>query len=257
MKNLIILSIFLISACSKEKFIQGRKSLSEDFDSYQTLENISEVNEPVINFFQLSERYPDNRLSIDSTISLSPQNAIHCFAKATKDGDASKAGIANNKMSFVEGETVSIVANYFIANSESLDQLFIMDLEETILIGSGPGIRLRLVGEEGYLNVERKKMGEGTLAQSEDTKIVFPRNQWVNVRLEVNLSQKKKGWIKVYQDDVLIIQSDNERTLPIDRLTHNQGTKGVYNSIQFGITANTAERDLDLYLDDIEVKIID
>jgi len=215
MKYLGFIVLILVTSCSKEKFLDGRKSIVEDFDSYQTLVDISDRENPTINFFQLSERYPDNSLSLDS-ISQSPKNAVHCFAKATRDGDASKAGVANNKMSLAEGETVSIEANYFIPREESLNQLFIMDLEETILIGAGPGIRLRLVGVEGYLDVERNKMGEGTISQSDKTKITFPRNQWVSVRLEVKLSQKKKGWIKVYQDDVLIIESDNERTLPID-----------------------------------------
>ena len=192
------ISLLLISSCSKEQFQNGRKSISDTFDTYQSLDDIKASKEPNFNFFQISERYPDNKINIDSTISLSPKNAVHCFAKATKDGDASKAGIANNKLSLEEGEIVSIEANYFISTDESINQLFLMDLEESILIGAGPGIRLRLVGEKGYLNVERKKMGEGTLAQSKDKQVSFPRNQWVGIKLEVKLSQKKNGWIKVY-----------------------------------------------------------
>lgn len=82
----------------------------------------------------------------------------------------------------------------------------------------------------------------------------MPRNQWVNITMEVKLSQKKNGYVKIWQDNQLIIEGYDRKTLPKDFLYSQQGTKGMYQSIEFGVTANSSSTDVIMYMDDIEVK---
>ncbi|MCX6148715.1 MAG: hypothetical protein NTW25_15895 [Candidatus Kapabacteria bacterium] len=53
-----------------------------------------------------------------------------------------------------------------------------------------------------------------------------------------------------------IINQDNWATLPSDTLYFIQGTKGLYSSIEFGITANTHDNNLKVNIDNIIAKKI-
>ena len=82
--------------------------------------------------------------------------------------------------------------------------------------------------------------------------VEFPRNQWVQVVWEVTLSQKNKGAVRLWQNGQLIIDSKNNRTLPKDILYFQQGTKGMYSSCEIGITANSKDNNLTIWVDDIK-----
>ena len=104
--------------------------------------------------------------------------------------------------------------------------------------------------------VERNKYMESSLYQPEDTKIPFPRDQWAELQVEVLLSRTDDGYINVLQDGALLIGETNIQTLPRDILYFIQGTKGIYNSVQVGITANTSDSTTTLYIDDIVLEIL-
>jgi hypothetical protein len=54
------------------------------------------------------------------------------------------------------------------------------------------------------------------------------------------------------KDGQLIIDSKNNRTLPKDILYFQQGTKGMYSSCEIGITANSKDNNLTIWVDDIK-----
>ena len=133
------------------------------------------------------------------------------------------------------------------------DWIFLFDLEEKTAIGAGPGMRLAL--ENDFLLVEHKYLNPD-IRQTKNEEISFPRDQWVNIRFETKLSQKKKGYVKVWQDEILILEQSSWKTLPTDMLYFQQGTKGMYSQIEFGVTANTRDNPMTVYVDDINVKIL-
>ena len=171
---------------------------------------------------------------------------------ATK-GTISKSDIANNKMSFWEDDIVSISAWFYLAGTDELNYVFLFDIEEDVMIGASPGIRIAM-DEKGCLLIERNKYGQSTIQQPVNDRIPFPRNQWVELKIELDLQQKKTGYIKLWQDNVQLINAENVQTLPTDKLYYIQGTKGMYQSIQIGITATTSNYDVTLFIDDIEIK---
>ena len=167
----------------------------------------------------------------------------------------SKCSVVKQHMAFWEGSTVMVEAWYYVENSSSTDWLWLMDFEENTAIGAGPGLRLAVFEDALILNY-KLEAGDNT-KQPDETKVVFPMDQWVHVQMEVFLSQKKKGWVKVYQDSELLIHDTDVRTLPVDKLYHTQGTKGQYTNIEFGITANGTGAHQVLYLDDVKAEVID
>ncbi|MBN2728805.1 MAG: heparin lyase I family protein [Bacteroidales bacterium] len=242
--------LILISACSKNRFNDRPDNFADDFESYASQEELMPNDNSLWSFYQLT--YDSNSVVLDSNQSHSGKYSIRCFGVNTEDGIVSKASICKNKMAFQEGTVFVMDAWYYLEGNQNLEWLFIFDLEENTQIGAGPGMRLVLV--ENQLRVEHKYLNPDIL-QPETTAIDFPRNQWVNVCFEVKLSQRKKGYVKVWQNDQLIIEQDEWQTLPKDILYFQQGTKGIYTNIEFGVTAAAQDNNAVLFVDDIQVFI--
>jgi len=109
---------------------------------------------------------------------------------------------------------------------------------------------MRLALVDNKLRV-KYKFNEKDLIQQVGKEIDFPRNEWVELTWEVKLSRKDKGSVKLWQNGQLLIHRDHIRTLPKDLLYFQQGTKGMYSSCEIGITSNSKDSDLTLWVDHI------
>ncbi|NOQ71822.1 MAG: hypothetical protein GQ574_07470 [Crocinitomix sp.] len=248
---LLILPILFLS-CDKKEIFAGPNSYSDSFEGY------TEINETVdgdnINWSFFQKTYAENELSIDTTFFHSGNKSFKSFAVAGTSEGASKASINKQFMAFWEDETVVIDMWYYVVGTENADWMFLFDIEEKTAIGAGPGMRLALV--DNFLRVEHKYPNPD-IKQELGAEVEFPRDQWVNIRFESKLSQKNEGSVKVWQDDVLIIEQYDWKTLPKDILYATQGTKGMYSQIEFGVTANASDNPMTVYVDDISVSIVD
>ncbi len=248
--SLILLIIFC--GCNKEKFFDGPDSYSDNFSAYTEIEDLVDGDNKRWSFFQKTRE--ENQLSIDTAIFHSNGKSFKSSAVASSaEQGASKASINKQFMAFWEGETVVIEMWYFIEGTQDAEWLFLFDIEEKTSIGAGPGMRLALVNNQ--LLVEHKYPNPNIL-QKEELEKPFPRNEWVKIRFETKLSQKEEGYVKVWQNDVLIIEQYAWQTLPKDLLYAVQGTKGMYSQIEFGVTANTPDNPMTVYVDDIQVSVI-
>lgn len=251
MRNLLLLSLLLLAlGCNKAKLFDGPDSYADDFEQYATTADLVDGDDQFWSYFQ--ETYPNNSVSLDSSFSRSGSQCMVFRAEfATAEGGASKASMAKQKMAFFEGDTASISAWYYIEGDAAAQWMFLMDFEEQAAIGAGPGMRLALVDDAITLE---HKYPNPNVHQPSGEEILFPRDQWVHLRMETLLSQRKDGYVKVYQDGALIIDQDEWNTLPKDILYFQQGTKGMYTSIEFGITANTSDSPMTIYVDDVVVE---
>lgn len=248
-----ILSVFLLLliSCNKEKLYGGPHQYQDSFESYHTLNDLLKTDESSWSFSQ--NTVGGNLVAPDSGFSHTGKRSMKFSAAASGD-IVSKASISKQHMAFKQGNVVEFSGWYFIPSSQPTDWLFIFDLEENTAIGAGPGMRLALTTDSGCLTVEHKYL-ETDLYQKHPR--AFPRDQWVHVVFQSFLSQKKDGWVKVFQNDELIIDATNTKTLPRDFLYNLQGTKGWYSSIETGITANTKLGKTTLFVDDIAVRILE
>ncbi len=243
----ILFVAIIFTGCNKEKFFDGPDFFQDDIESYSILSDLLLPNDQYWSFTQLTRA--ENNITIDTTKVHSGNKSLKFVAKKSDNDGASKSSIAKQNMAFWDGETVRMSAWYFIEGTNALDWLFLMDLEEQAAIGAGPGMRLALV--DNKLRVEYK-FNEKDITQQTGQEIDFPRNQWVQVVWEVTLSQKNKGAVRLWQNGQLIIDSKNNRTLPKDILYFQQGTKGMYSSCEIGITANSKDNNLTIWVDDIK-----
>lgn len=248
MKKIIILFVFgtLIISCNKEKFFDGPDFFEDDFENYSALEDLLSEEDVNWSFTQLTNE--NNIILVDTSKFHSGNRSLKFIAARSTNELLSKCSIAKQNMAFWEGETVRLSGWYFIEGTNALDWLFLFDLEEQTAIGAGPGMRLALVNNQ--LLVEYK-FYESSILQPIGQEIDFPRNEWVEIVWEVKLSQKNEGTVKLWQNGILIIDTKNNRTLPKDLLYSQQGTKGMYSSVEIGITANSKDNDLTIWVDDI------
>ena len=251
MKDLIVtlFVLLLFSACNKEELFDGPNEYQDGFEAYVSLVDLLPQNELLWSFTQLTK--PGNGIRVDSSKAHGGQKSLRFAAEKTADGAVSKSSIAKQNMAFWEGETLRMSAWYFIEGTDSLKWLFLMDLEEQTAIGAGPGMRLALVDDQ--LRVEYKFF-EKDIVQNPGQAMDLPRNQWVELIWEIKLSRKNAGTVKLWQNGHLVIDAQNKTTLPKDVLYFQQGTKGMYSSFEIGITANSAENDLLLWVDDVRIE---
>ena len=248
MKSILLLIIVSIALTGcKKKLFDGPDNFSDGFEGYSDAEELIDGNNERWSFFQLT--LDANEISIDTSIVHSGSASIRFSGGASTDEILSKCSINKQFMAFWEGETVTINFWCYLADTAQIDWLFIFDLEEKVPVGAGPGMRLAIVNnqlllEHKYNNPNVAQTGQG---------IDFPRNQWVHVKFETLLSRKKKGTVRVWQDDVLVLDVKEWKTLPKDVLYVQQGTKGMYNQIEFGLTANADDDSHVMYIDDVSV----
>jgi len=236
-------------SCNKEKYFEGPDFYEDDFEAYDKLEDLLLPDDVLWSHTQIT--MDDNKLIVDT---LNGNTYLKFFAIPSKgDNDVSKCSIAKQHMAFWAGETMRVSSRYYIKGNDKADWLFLQDLEEQTAVGAGPGIRLALV--DNRLRVEHKFL-EDDVVQAAGKEKDFPRNQWVSLIWEVKLSQKNKGSIKLWQDGELIIESSGERTLPKDFVYACQGSKGMYTSVEIGITANSHDNPITVYVDDFKVETV-
>ncbi len=253
MKKIAIVLIVLGASvsCSKEKWFDGPNYMSEDFESYASTDSMFSYEDIRWSYHQ--NTHEGNYIAFDTTIVHSGNRSLKFFG-AAHPGEVSKSSIVKQHMAFYDGDVVRISAWYYVASAPSTGWLFLFDFEEQAAIGAGPGMRIADTQESGL--VLEHKFYNDDIFQPASGFIAMPRNQWVNITMEVKLSQKKKGYVKIWQDNQLIIEGYDRKTLPKDFLYSQQGTKGMYQSIEFGVTANSSSTDVTMYVDDIEVRKI-
>jgi hypothetical protein len=184
----------------------------------------------------------------------SGNKSLKCSATTTQGDVVSKAGILKNNLGIEEGGVFYFECWYYLESSQPKN-IFIADFEEPAAISSSPGFRLML-NEEGALCVERRKMTESTLQQTVEQPRIFPLQQWVRIQLEVKLSQRNKGYIKLWQNGELILDHDKVQTMPRDMIYVTQGTSGVFRQVEIGLTANGSGAPAILYVDDFVIRKI-
>ncbi len=241
---------FLFLGCNTSTYFDGPNSFEDNFDNYSSFSDTLEPDR----WSHVQRTRDENSVSLDDTFFHSPPQSLKFFAARTTDGDSSKSSIVKQEMAFWAGETIKLSAWYYIQGEAPLDWLFLLDLEERTSIGAGPGLRLALVNNQ--LRVEYK-FDEKDLLQNEKSEVDFPRDEWVEIVWEIELSTAHDADLRLYQNGVLLINAKNKRTLPQDLLYFQQGTKGMFSSVEFGITSNSASNHLTLWVDDIFVETID
>ncbi len=250
---LFLLLGFMQWSCSYPLDSSGGASFSEDYENVVYSDSLFGPGKTRWTYTQ--QTLEGNSISIDSHIVHGGKHSL-CFTAMRSGEKLSKCSISKSNMYFEHGSVIEYSAWYYLDNDLDQPYLFLVDFEETVAVGAGPGLRIALDGDGRALEVERGKMGASTIHQPEQ-RINFPRRQWVHLVYQIHLSQSDEGSIKLWQNGELLIDQQNIQTMPHDILYFIQGSKGVYNSIEVGITANSDKSDCVLYMDDMSIRKIE
>ncbi len=163
-------------------------------------------------------------------------NPVLEFYSVTPSSDmvTSKSSLVSTLLYFEQGDDFWFEAKYYIDGPLPTT---IADFESSYFLES-PGPRLIFRGE--YLAVENKFGDKITYNQPDATKVAFPTNEWVTVKVHLQYDTSN-GIIQVWQNDQLIID-ESGRNMPLDIW--------IQNRVEIGITATSAETTL--YLDDLK-----
>ena len=183
------------------------------------------------------------------------------------DDILSKAGIEKGGFFAPEGASVTLAADVYLAGAPDLRELFLIDLEccscwdPDVPDNQCPGIRLKLAGDGPYLAVERGKILGSTLRQ-DDTP--FPTDRWVRITWELDLSTEDAGATRVLLDGVPVLERSGYNLPVADALRAAFAAEGIdfeltqpvgYERFQIGATANPTSSTVELYVDDVEVRV--
>jgi hypothetical protein len=185
--------------------------------------------------------------------------ALHFYALPSTAA-VSKADIERALPDLVAGDQLSISAWFYAKSGQSLDNVFILDLEcHTCWPESSPGIRVHLKGHGGTPVVERGKIRLPSLRNEQMSAAVsFPRDRWVHVEWTTILAPDSLGRSAIAFDGKTVF-SARGATFPDPANLARFGIvmrKLAYERFQIGITANSSPNPVDLVIDSVEVRVV-
>ncbi len=189
------------------------------------------------------------------------------FLALPSDFIVSKAGIEKGGLVSQRGSLVTLKADFYLPEGSSYENVLLADVEccscwdPNVPDNQCPGVRLMFDENGEFLQLERGKIGYPTLGQTE---VVFPKDEWVQVELQLTLSDTEAGENRLFINgvkalDINAVNLPNQEVFEtlfaevgIDfHLTEPLG----YERIQLGVTANPAGDTTRVWVDNVEIVV--
>lgn len=273
---LVLFTLYVFFGCDKNEN-SAEKPLKKEFvfkDGFETQNNsLNELfpsdNSRWTTIQQTNPSNAINEISITSDEVFEGQNAIR-FLSYKSDSQLSKIDIEKNGLLMQKGDKVNISAKFYVKNTVSLENLFLIDLECCSCwdpsVGDNygsenqcPGVRLMMSGSNNYLSIERGKISGSTLLQ---TNYAFPINQWVSIEWKLTLSDTDNGENILLINGVEVI-NEKAMNMPNAQIFKevflNEGINFTlqeplfYERVQIGATANPVAENIELFVDDFSI----
>lgn len=208
----------------------------------------------------------DNFLRLDMERFIEGSASLRVVAAPTTDV-VSKANIEKGGFFAPSGHRVRVQAELYIEATESLENLFLIDLEccscwdASVADNQCPGVRLKLSDAEGFLSIERGKILGSTISQSG---VAFPTDEWVKVVWEMDLSPSDDGWNRLYINGRQVIDEAGKNLPNAGEFAAEFARNGIdfqlrepvgYERVQIGATANSSAGPVELWVDDFVLEI--
>ena len=248
----------LISQNGNNDFYPVRQRFYNGFDEYQVVQELFGIYQdwssmtllspaaPTISsyvtlkqqIFRYETDFLDNRIDLDTRISHDGSKSLRFLAvKPTSTRPLTKTSIDNENLLVRKNTLANITAWYYIAEGNPTG---LMDLE-CEFISESPGIRL-LLNDQLEPRVEMKWGNKTTFRVSPNLGTKLPRNQWFKLRLNLAVTDNNNGIVQLYVNNQLVIDGRGQTLFSTD---------GFYNRLQVGVTANTANSNSVVYMDEI------
>jgi hypothetical protein len=232
------------------------------FDGFENADSLKDLFPANGSRWSGLQREPrGNLVALSTEKVLAGAQALKMYAQRYNGSEASKADIFKSGLPFAAGDEVWTEIWVYVVGGGSPESLFLWDLEApdtctsaiacprpgTGRICNSPGRRLYLIGDSS--SWLKSDLGKWCIPQdfiqTPGQEIPLPLDQWVRLRVYMQLSAESDGVMKVWQNDALIINAQGI-TLPRQ--------DSIYSRLQAGITANGNTRySQAVYLDNVSV----
>ncbi|MFT7589697.1 MAG: hypothetical protein ACI959_001917 [Limisphaerales bacterium] len=207
-----------------------------------------------------------NRISLTQNPVAEGDYALKLVAKPIGDL-LSKLDIEKQGFQAFIGQNIRIEADFYIEGNDILQSLFLIDLEccscwdPDVPDNQCPGVRLQMSGGNDYLVMERGKILLPSISQ---TNFAFPRDQWVNVIWELQLSDEVDGFnsLKINGEEIISELGINmpnalafADTLGASGFDFQLQQPLYYERIQIGATANASNAEVTMYIDNVSIEV--
>ncbi|MEM1326688.1 MAG: hypothetical protein AAGI23_12070 [Bacteroidota bacterium] len=255
---------------------------SDDSIELNTAPYLFEDGFEVKNDSELSELFPDdnsrwtnlqlvhpesgeNTILLDSDIVSEGNHALRIYAQPTAT-TLSKADIEKSGFRAAEGNTVIIEADFYIASTDDIENLLLIDVEccscwdNSVPDNPCPGIRIMMKNND-FLSIERGKIGGQTIEQSVQS---FPRHEWVTLKWEMMLSPTEEGENRLYINNEEILNELGMNMPNAAIFKAEAASQGIdfklpspvfYERLQIGVTANPTSHPVELYVDNVRLAL--
>lgn len=219
----------------------------------------------------LQQSNPDdalNEISISDVERSEGRNSLRLFSFPSTNS-ISKIDIEKNGFSAYPDDKIVIKADFYINNTENIENLFLIDLEccscwdtSSNTENQCPGVRLKMSGGNDFLSIERGKIAENTIEQ---TSFKFPRNEWVSVEWELILSDKDNGQNKLTINGQQVLNSNGTNMPNAETFREIFAQEGIefnlkepvsYERVQIGATANSTAEEIELFVDNFSMSVV-
>mgnify|MGYP000915329201 CR=1 FL=1 len=247
---LILAVMGLTHACTKEEVIVQYSSIQADFER---MGSADELLQSPHNWESYGISRAVNRAAIVSDTFYSGNAAIRFHAETNQPNGVSSSALNSNENLFLREEMVfSIDCRIMIPSYSSPNNLDIMRLEANPSADGPSGVSFFL-DEDGALSLDRSAMGPSNIHQEVGTKNAFPTNQWVHMHIDYLADARSRGYVKIWQDEVLVLEALSTETMPKAKLHLSEKGKNYFSKLSFGILSNGSGLPTTLFWDDFSV----
>lgn len=271
-KSISIILFLILISCTQDDAIQMETELPYNFQDGFEAEN-NDLDDLFVldgsrwtGIQKVNPTNGENSIELNNNNPIEGNNALRILSKPADDV-LSKIDIEKEGFFAPIESTVTIEADFYINSSENLNELFLIDLEccscwdASVPNNQCPGVRLKMSGENDYLSIERGKILGSTMTHTEAS---FPKNEWVNVIWKMKLSPEANGENYLAINGLEVI-NDNGKNMPNkDEFRQEFENNGIdfeiqepvgYERIQIGATANPTEHEIEIFIDNFNLRI--
>lgn len=204
-----------------------------------------------------------NQLEIKRDSVPSGKQAL-CFQADPHTGEVSKASIHHEGFDLREGQRIRVGASVYIPSGKSLNEVFLVDLEcvkcwpaDSSYPNKSPGVRLALKKDEGFVTIDRGKIGYRKDHLQPVKNMPVPRDRWFRLEWLMTLSTSADGRTEVYIDGDKVLESAGVNLPNPDYVEQKFGISLKrpmrYDRLEVGITANSSIVPQTVCMDDISL----
>ena len=178
----------------------------------------------------------------DGRIDLTKSGKVALFRGDAAGTKVAKSALSTGFAPVDESGAITLKMGFKIPAGSPTISIYIADFESNnASIGTNPGIRIQL--RDGYIRVDRAKIGESTFWQA-DQDGPLQADQWHSLRVVMTPGDATTGRVKVFLDGALVVNERGATMLTPGAVAGSGYTLqgGDIDRVQVGLTAN-ANRD--------------